>query len=120
MCGFRGFFLEHLHEFEGRFLSDLCVNKMVHASSHNNYHSFWHLLRSQQLLGNNKSLKTNIKTLLSLPTVVSGNRPNFEGFRGFSSEKSDFRGFSMPSNSTFLFSRVFEGLYEPCFVYSKQ
>ena len=40
------------HEFEGYFLSDLCVNKMVHASRQNNYLSFWHLLSSQQLLGN--------------------------------------------------------------------
>ena len=114
MCCFRGFFLENLHEFEGHFLSDLCVNKMVPASRQNNYLSFWHLLSSQQLLRNNKSLKkTTLITLLSLPTVVSGNRPIFEGFRGFSSEKSHFRGFSIPSNSTSLFSRVFEGLYEP-------
>ena len=41
-----------------------------------------------------------------MPTVVIGNRPIFKGFRGFSSHKSDFRGFSIPSNSTFLFSRV--------------
>ena len=70
MCCFQGFFLENLLEFEGRFLSDLCVNKMVHASRQNNY-----------LLGNNKSLKkTPLKTLLSLPTVVSGNHSIFEGF----------------------------------------
>ena len=42
------------------------------------------------------------------------NHPIFEGFYGFSSEKSDFRGFLIPTNSTFLFSRVFKGLYEPC------
>ena len=49
-------FLENLHGFEGYFLSDLCVNKMVHASRQNNYLSFWHLLNSQQLPENNKSL----------------------------------------------------------------
>ena len=98
MCCFRGFFLENLHEFEGHFLSDLCVNKMVHASRQNNYLSFWHLLSSQQLLGNNKPPKKTLKTLLSLPTMISENRPIFEGFH--------------PK------SQIFEDLYEPCKVYS--
>ena len=108
MCCFRGFFLENLHEFEGHFLSDLCVNKMVLPFCPSNffpvswppkspadytrgrpicgdlrYLSFWHLLSSQQgtiILGNNKSLKKTLKTLLSLLTLVSGNLPIFEGF----------------------------------------
>ena len=69
MCCFRGFFLENLHEFEGHFLSDLRVNKMVRASRHNNYLSFWFLLSSQQLLGNNKSLKKNIKNSIKFADI---------------------------------------------------
>ena len=93
MCCFRGVFLENLYEFEGHFLSDLCFNKMVHAPRENNYLSFWYLLSSQQLVGNNKSLKKTLKTLLSLLTVVSGNRPIFKGFEGFHRKSQIFKGF---------------------------
>ena len=43
-----------------------------------------------------------------MPTVVSGNRPIFEGFHW---KRQIFEGIE---NSTFLFLRVFEHLYEPC------
>ena len=90
MCCFRRFFLENLHEFECHFLSDLCVNK-IHASRQNNYLYFWHLLSSQQLLGNNKSLK---KTFSRIVEGFHRKSQIFEGFRYPRTAPSYIRGFS--------------------------